>query len=234
MTIFRKILATTALCLAAMGVSSCQQLQLWSAQAEYNRKHEEWCQLEYNSHVEKLNSGAIKLQQSLPKAVRAEWQWIYDCDACDDSLLPAPVKLSRNEFEQMVTLLRQAKAMPPLPQSAFMTPAPRLKRDSQGNVLRPVQINPMFICCGGVSPVLVFYDIDNEVNLYWDLSMTIPLSRVPEHRHKKVHLRPNLVLPDAAYQQLLTLPSTLKVSQMDAELQKKIKAYSQRRVNPTS
>ena len=73
------ILATAAT------VVGCQQLQLWSEQAKYNRKHEEWCLRDYNSHVENLSSGVAKLHQSLPKAVRAEWQWIYDCDACDDS-----------------------------------------------------------------------------------------------------------------------------------------------------
>ncbi len=201
----------------------CQQLQLWSEQAKYNRKHEEWCLRDYNSHVENLSSGVTKLHQSLPKAVRAEWQWIYDCDACDDSLLPAPVKLNRDEFAQVVTLLGQAKAMPPLPQSAFMTPAPRLKPDSQGNVLFPVQINPIYSSCGGVAPVLVFYDINNEVILYWDKSTTIPLSHEAEHLHKKAPLRPGLVLPDAAYRQLHSLPSAVKVRQKDAELQMKLK-----------
>lgn len=223
MPFIHKIRPIAALCLAALGVCSCQQLQLWSKQAEYNRKHEEWCLNEYNSHVEALSSGLAKLHKSLPKAVRAEWQWIYDCDSCYASLLPRPVKLSRDEFAQVVTLLGQARAMPPLPQSAFMTPAPRLKLDSRGNVCHPVLLNPMYSRCAGVSPLLVFYDIDNEVILYWDESTTIPISRETEHRHKKAHLRPNLVLPDAAYQQLHALPSAVKVRQKDAELQKKLK-----------
>lgn len=218
-----RILASTALCLAAVVLNSCQQIQLWSEQAEYNREHEEWCLKEYNSHVDELSSGLAKLHKSLPEAVRAEWKWLYDCDACDDSLLPAPIKLGRDEFAQVVTLLGQAKAMPPLPQSAFMTPAPRLNLDSQGNILRPVLLDPMHSTCGGVSPVLVFYDIDNEVILYWDESTTIPVSREPAHRHEKAHMRPNLVLPDAAYQQLHVLPSAVKAKQEDAKLQKKLK-----------
>lgn len=212
--------------LVAATVVSCQQLQLWSEQAEYNREHEAHCLKEYNSHVESLNSGVARLHEALTKAVRAEWQWTYDCDACDDSLLPTPIELSRDELRQVESLLAQAKAMPPLPRSAFMTSAPRLHLDSDGNILRPVLLNPWSGCCGGVSPVLVFYDINNEEILYWDESSTIPTSRVAEHSNDKAHLRPTLVLPDAAYQQLLTSPSVVKVRQKDDELQKKLKQHS--------
>ena len=207
----------------AIAMTSCQQLQLWTEQTKYNSEHEEWCLQEYNSHVESLSSGLAKLQKELPKAVRAEWQWIYDCDACDDALLPAPVKLSINEFKQVVSLLGQAKAMQALPQSAFMTPAPSLSLDSQGNVLRPVRLPPRMSCCGDVASVLVFYDKDNDVILYWDESTTIPISHVAENHHDKAHRHPRLVLPDAAYQQLHSLPSTMKVKQKDAELQQKLK-----------
>lgn len=69
----------------------------------------------------------------------------------------------------------------------------------------------------------MFYDIDNEEILYWNESTTIPISREPAHLHKKAHLRPNLVLPDAAHQQLHSLSSAVKVRQKDAESQKKLK-----------
>lgn len=212
--------------LVAATVVSCQQLHLWSEQAEYNREHEAHCLKEYNNHVKDLSTRVARLHEALPKVVRAEWQWTYDCDACNESLLPTPIELSRDELRQVEPLLAQAKAMPPLPRSAFMTPAPRLHLDSDGNILRPVLLNPWSGCCGGVSPVLVFYDINNEEILYWDESSTIPTSRMAEHSYDKAHLRPTLVLPDAAYQQLLTLPSFEKVRQKDDELQKKLKLQS--------
>lgn len=212
--------------LGAATVVSCQQLRLWSEQAEYNRAHEAHCLKEYNSHVESLSSGVARLHNALPKAVRAQWQWTYDCDACDDSLLPAPIEISRDELRQVTPLLAQANAMSPLPQSTFMTPPPRLSIDSEGNILKPVLLNPWSGCCGVVSPVLVLYDINNQQILHWDESSTIPTSRVTEHSNDKSHLRPTLVLPDAAYHQLLTLPSFVKVRQKDDELQKKLKQHS--------
>lgn len=53
--------------LVAATVVSCQKLQLWSEQAEYNREHEDHCLKEYNSHVESLNSGVVRLHEALTK-----------------------------------------------------------------------------------------------------------------------------------------------------------------------
>lgn len=206
-------------------MAGCQQVQLWSAQAEYNREHAEYCRKKHHSHVEELQSGVERLRQSLPQAVRAEWRWVYDCDACDDALLPAPVKLSKAEFEKVVALLGQAEAMPPLPQEDFMTEAPRLALDSAGNVLRPVLMEPWMNCCGGVAPVLEFFDSRGEELCFWDDSMTVPASRVPEYRRGNDWERPQLVLPDTAYEQLMAQPSVADVKKKDDELQKKLKHW---------
>lgn len=208
---------------AVVVMVGCQQVQLWSAQAEYDREHAEDCLKKYRRHVKELQSAAEDLRKSLPLAVRAEWRWVYDCDACDEALLPAPVKLSRAEFEQVVALLGQAEAMPPLPQESFMTEAPRLSLDSAGNILRPVLMEPWLHCCGGVAPVLEFFDAEGNEVCYWDESMTVPVSRVPEYRAGNAWAHPRWVLPDTAYEQLQALPSVLAVKKKDDELQKKLK-----------
>lgn len=208
---------------AVVVMVGCQQVQLWSAQAEYDREHAEDCLKKYHSHVKELQSAAEDLRKSLPQAVRAEWHWVYDCDACDEALLPAPVKLSRAEFEQVVALLGQAEAMPPLPQESFMTEAPRLSLDSAGNILRPVLMEPWLHCCGGVAPVLEFFDAEGNEVCYWDESMTVPVSRVPEYRAGNAWAHPRWVMPDAAYEQLQALPSVLAVKKKDNELQKTLK-----------
>ncbi len=158
------------------------------------------------------------MQKGLARAEKTLWRWVYDCD-CDESQIPGDMKLSHAEFEEALTLLKQAMPMPPLPQEAFMSEAPKVALAPNGEVLKPVIIPP-WMRCGGVSPMLIFLDANGEECYYWDFSMATPASRVQESLRKKdTLLHPHMQMPDTAYERLRNLPTTAKVRQADAALQ---------------
>lgn len=202
----------------------CQHLKLHQAQEEFDREHAENCRKEHSEHVTEQQQAVPHMQERLSSATQAQWRWIYDCDACDESLIPGDVKISREELDATIALLRQAKPMPPLPQEAFMSEAPHVALAPNGEVLRPIIIKPWMGCCGGVTPMLIFQDSNGDECYYWNFSMATPASRVQEHLQKKdIMSHPKMQLPDAAYESLRNLPTAIQVRKTDEAFQQKLK-----------
>lgn len=215
------VYAAAAVALLMPSCTSALEQRQAQMQAEHARKHVENCHKDYESHVSSIPSRVAELREALPQTVRAEWQWSADCDACDEALLPKPVRLSRSEFAELKTLLAQAAPMPPLPQELFMTPVEPLTFTEDGQALAPVL--PYLGCCGGVFGDLVLFDQAGNALFYLDEDDIAPASRVSQWMHREEGVtRPQLLLPDAAYNRFVALPSAAKARALDAALRKKL------------
>jgi hypothetical protein len=128
------------------------------------------------------------------------------------------VKLGQREFKELVELMGLMQSMPALPKSYFMTEPPPFRMPD--DLPPPVEVNPFAGCSSEVSLTLMFYDAEGEMAAFWDNSMVIPVSRVPEWS-KTDKGRPMLMMPDEAYQRLINLPSSLKAEKRDKEFRKK-------------
>ena len=201
--------------LAVAALVGCQEQQMLARLKERHvQNHTKGCLEVYQWHLKWLQEAKPELETELQRAARAQWEWIVDCDGQGD--LPAPVRLSKAEFEEMVSLLKQVEPMPPLPQSVFMTEPPPFRMPDE---LVPVDVS--FGCCGGVELGLYFYNSAGDFVGAWSNSEVIPISRVAEWRTRRDG-RPLLMMPDAAYQRLISLPSTIKAQKMDAAVQEKL------------
>jgi hypothetical protein len=118
----------------------------------------------------------------------------------------------------ILELMGQMQSMPALPKSYFMTEPPPFRMPD--DLPPPVVVNPFAGCSSEVSLTLMFYDAEGEMAAFWDNSMVIPVSRVPEWS-KTDKGRPMLMMPDEAYQRLINLPSSLKAEKRDKEFRKK-------------
>ncbi len=215
----RTALASATLLLAACSTELEQKQAM--LQDIHNRVHLESCQENYHDHVKSLQRNFNELRDALGKTVQAEWSWSIECDACDESLLPEPVRLSKAELDTLKATLAQAEAMPPLPQESFMTPCPRLTFSDTGEILIPMPV--MSGCCGGgVFCQLSLQDAAGNWLFFLSEEDFIPASRLEEWRLNKDDLRPELLLPDAAYAQFFALPATRKAMAADKALQKKL------------
>ena len=182
------------------------------------RRHTEQCLQEYQNHEESLQRAASDLKERVQRAVRAQWEWSVQCCGRDEDKLPRPVKLGQREFKELVELMGQMQSMPALPKSYFMTEPPPFRMPD--DLPPPVVVNPFAGCSSEVSLTLMFYDAEGEMAAFWDNSMVIPVSRVPEWS-KTDKGRPMLMMPDEAYQRLINLPSSLKAEKRDKEFRKK-------------
>lgn len=214
----RTALASATLLLAACSTELEQKQAM--LQDIHNRVHLESCRKNYHDHVKSLQRNINELREALGKTVQAEWSWSIECDACDEALLPEPVRLSKAELDTLKATLAQAEAMPPLPQESFMTPCPRLTFSDTGEILIPVPV--MAGCCGGVFCQLSLQDAAGNWLFFLSEEDFIPASRLEEWRLNKDDLRPELLLPDAAYAQFFALPATRKAMTADKALQKKL------------
>lgn len=186
---------------------------------EHIRNHTKQCLHEHHIHEWMLQRAAPELKETVQRAVRAQWEWSAECDGTPEHMLPKPVKLGQQEFTEQVKLMQQIQSMPPLPQSFFMTDPPPFRMPDE--LPPPVPVVPFGGCCGGVSYSLVFYDAGERTLESWNNSRVIPASQVPEWSNSDKG-RPMLMMPDDAYNRLISLPSSRKAEKLDQELRKKI------------
>ncbi len=208
----------SALCAVVALVGCQEQRMIQQFKENHIRRHTEQCLREYQYHERKLQCAAPDLKKNVQRAVRAQWEWIVDCDVSNADLIPKPVKLGQSEFKELVELMGKMQSMPALPKSYFMTEPPpfRMPDDLQP----PVLVEPFAGCCGGVSLSLMFYNAGGVSVECWDHSQVIPASRVSEWSNSNKG-RPVLMMPDEAYQRLINLPSSLKAEKLDKEFRKK-------------
>lgn len=158
--------------------------------------------------------------EALERAVRAEWCWDVDCDACDPDILPKPVRLGKNEFAELLQLLKQVQPMSPLPEAAFAAfPTAYVLHD--GKIERRALVMPID-GCSGLSFTLSLYDAKGESLAYITENTFVPASRVGEYV-KYDSCRPELMLPDAAYHRLFGLPASRRAYEKNEALNAKIK-----------
>jgi len=215
---YMKRTAMKWMCLALAGgvLVGCQQQQMLAILKEQHvQQHTKNCLESYQRHLKWLREAKPELEAELQKASRAQWEWCVDCDGADE--VPAPIRLSKEEFHELASLLKQVQSMPPLPQSVFMTEPPPFRMP--GNEPWPVEAG--IGCCGGVELCLYFYNSAGEWVGAWSNSEVIPASRVAEWQTRREG-RPLLMMPDAAYMRLISLPSAVKAEKMDAALQKQL------------
>lgn len=216
MTFFRPFIRMSL----ALGLVACTQLQV-------QQMNEAAWQKEYNEHLEWIAKGNRKWQSGLQKAVRAAWVWEAEGDFPDEVKLPAPIKLSDEEFKNAVSILRQARPMPALPESEFR----RCKHyvlNEEGKIMAVVRVNHHG-CCGGCCGegfaryMLAFYDEQGKVLCAWDDEEIISESEIKDWDKSTSGYRPTSYLPDSLYAQLLRLPSAMKAKEIDSKLQTKLK-----------
>ena len=198
-------------------------------QAEVERLNAQERQRMYRCHVERIDKSYASMMENLGRAVRAEWCWNVDCDACDPDMLPSPVRLSKSEFAEALALLKQVQPVPSLPETAFADLPPEYVVHD-GKIERRILVAP-FGGCGGLSFTLSLYDAKGECLEDITEETFVPASRVEEYAKYDV-CRPDLVLPDAAYHRLFQLPASRKAYEKNEALNaqiKKMRAEEERR-----
>ncbi len=160
------------------------------------------------SHVEYLQRSYAQLQDTLTCAVRAEWHAEVECDACEDeSLLPPDTALPSAEFAELMSILQQARPIDPLPADKLFVDT-RYIVDEHGEVVPTINIHPArLVACGGIFADLCFCDASGNIIHSWSLDAFGKASAGSDYNKTDDFARPRFILPDAAYNRLLALPT---------------------------
>ena len=192
--------------LTALFVVACTPTQ--QARREAAQINAENRAKEHVDHVELLRREYAALQHMLEHATRASWHAIVECDACEDeSLLPKDTPLPPAEFAEFKSLIRQARPIAPLSAEKLFLDT-LYDVDAKGEVSPYIKIHPMRLTvCGGVMAQLVLYDAAGKCVGTWFDSYCGKASSMAEYNNMDQWGRPYYILPDAAYNRLLSLPT---------------------------
>lgn len=217
---FTRLLSMLALSALLSGCSLVESEEA-RLQAEANLRNEQYRRRSYQIHAESIGEAHAAMSEKLKRVARAEWRWSSECDGCDEDLLPKPLKLGQRELEETLELLKQVQPMPLLDVSVFEA-LPDVYVLHEGKVKMITQIPGPACCCGGESLDLVFYDRSGEYLFACNEQEPVRASLAPNYRTDEPH-RPRLMLPDAAYEQLLSLPSSRRARELNEKLHMQIK-----------
>ena len=204
--------------IAALFVVACTPTQ--QARREAAQINAENRAKKHVDHVALLQREYAELQHMLEHSTRATWQVIVECDACEDeSILPQDTPLPPAEFAEFKSLLLQARPIEPLPAEKLFLDT-LYDVDDNGEVSPYFKIHTMRLsACGGVMAQLVLYDAAGNCVGTWFHSYCGKASSMAEYNNMDQWGRPYYILPDAAYNRLLSLPT-------GAAFQKKTEAAS--------
>lgn len=217
---FTRLLSMLALSALLSGCSLVESDEA-RLQAEANLRNTQYRQRSYQIHAESISEAHAAMLEKLKRVASAEWRWSSECDGCDEDLLPKPLKLGRRELEETLELLKQVQPMPLLDVSVFEA-LPGVYVLHEGKVKMITQIPGPACCCGSESLDLVFYDREGEYLFACNEQEPVRASLAPNYRTDEPQ-RPRLMLPDAAYEQLLSLPSARRARELNEKLQEQIK-----------
>ncbi|MGN0868917.1 MAG: hypothetical protein ACI4O9_05270 [Akkermansia sp.] len=208
---FRKILATTALCLAAMGMNSCQTVEQRMISEITERERNFDAEARYSAYIQQRNgSRAQKLRKAAEEAAT-----MRICISGGLGMEAEYLPLTDDEVAAVREILAEIEEVPPRYFNAWLL-------STYDSYCLPQPSPPLFWCvmefvAADGSVLHTFYDIESEMG---------DTAKAEEYRTKEYS--PDLMLPEASRKRWEALPFHAR---LDARLVERHRNY---RSSPTA